>query len=310
MILILTVTIPIFIVISAGYVSARMGMMTFQSIRAFTSFVFYFCLPLMLFHSLASAPVAEQFDSRFVIAYLCASLTNFFLGYLLARWVFDCNASEQVVLGLAVSFGHTVFMAIPISTSLYGEASNLPVALLIAVEIGVIVPLAVVMLEIENTTAPSMRSIIGTAFRSVVTSPIVLAIIFGISVALLDIELPAVLDGVVNLVRGATIPCALYAIGASLHGLPFGNRIKQSATVVLGKLVMYPVLVYLYMSVFPGISTEWKNIAIISAATPVGASVYLVASTYNSYVERASAVTLISTILSVITLSALVIMLA
>lgn len=55
--LILTITLPIFVLIFAGYVSARRGLIDQGGIRGLTGFVFYFALPLMLFHNLATAPV-------------------------------------------------------------------------------------------------------------------------------------------------------------------------------------------------------------------------------------------------------------
>lgn len=309
MTLIVTVTVPIFIVVFAGYFAARRGIMGRDSIRAFTSFVFYFCLPLMLFHNLANAPVSEDFNSHYVMAYALASLIMYFLAYALARWGFHRSPPEQAVQGLAASFGHTVFMTIPIAAALYGEASLLPVALLIAVEMGVIVPLAIVLLEIERSEVRNFGGAATKAIRSVVTSPIILSILAGIAVALLGIELPEILDGIVNLVRGATIPAALYAIGASLAGLSFSQRIGETGSMVIGKILIYPFVVFLIMSTVPDLSPQWRNIAIIAAATPIGASVYLVASTYDTFVERVSSATLISTILSTVTLSVLVVFL-
>jgi hypothetical protein len=307
MILVLTVTIPIFVVIIAGFVSAKRGFMSRDSIKAFTSFVFYFCLPLMLFQSLANAPVAEQFRGNYVLAYLSAGLTTFVIGYAVARWIFKCTVGEQTVQGLAVSFGQTVFMTIPIGLALYGESSVLPIALLISIEMGVIVPLAIVLLEIENGGRNNFKSAARTAFRTIFINPIVLSILLGVGVALLQLKPPAVLDGIVNLVRGATIPCALYAIGASLAGLSFSERMKETGFMAISKLLLYPFMVFIFMSMFSGIPSEWSNIAIIAAATPIGASVYLVASTYNTYVERTSAATLVSTVFAVVTLSILVI---
>ncbi len=307
MILVLTVTIPIFVVILAGYVFAKRGIMGKESIRAFTSFVFYFCLPLLLFHNLANAPVAEQLRGDYVLAYLSAGLSTFVIGYAVARWIFNCTVAEQTVQGLAVSFGQTVFITLPIGAALYGESSILPIALLISVEIGVIVPLAIILLEIESEGHSNFGSVARTALRAIFVNPIVLSILFGVAVALLDVELPAVLNGIVNLVQGATIPCALFAIGASLAGLSFSERMKETGFMAVSKLSLYPLMVFIFMSMFPDIPSEWRNIAIIAAATPIGASVYLVASTYNTYVERSSAATLVSTVFAVVTLSILVI---
>lgn len=308
MILVLTVTIPIFVVILAGYVSARRGIMGRDSIKAFTAFVFYFCLPLLLFRNLADAPVAEQLRGDYVLAYLLAGLLSFAIGYAVAGWIFKSTVAERAVQGLAVSFGHTVFMTIPIGFALYGEASVLPIALLITVEMAVIVPLAIVLLEIQSGERSSPVAVAGTALRAIFFNPIVPSILLGIAAAMLEVEIPAVLNGLVNLVQGATIPCALFAIGASLSGLSFSERMLETGFTTAGKLLIYPFLAFVFMSMFPGIPPEWRNIAIIAAATPLGVSVYLVSSTYGVYVNQASAATLISMILAVVTLSALVVL--
>ncbi len=306
MILVLTVTIPIFVVILAGYVAAKRAIMGKESIKAFTSFVFYFCLPLLLFRNLADAPVAEQLRGDYVLAYLLGGLTSFAVGYAVARWVFNCTVAERAVQGLGVSFGHTVFMTIPIGLALYGEASVLPIALLITVEMAVIVPLAIVLLEIDSGERGGLLAVSGTAFRAIFFNPIVPSILLGIAAAMLGVELPAILNGLVNLVQGATIPCALFAIGASLAGLSFSERLAETGFTAAGKLLLYPFLVFVFMSMFPDIPPEWRNIAIIAAATPLGVSVYLVASTYDTYVNQSSAASLVSMIFAVVTLSTLV----
>jgi predicted permease len=304
--LILTVTIPIFTVMLAGYFSARRGLIGPAGIQAFTGFVFYFALPLMLFHNLANAPVAEQFNAAYVAAYALAGLILFGFGMAVARFGFGCNWPEQTVQGLGVSLGHTVFITIPIASALYGKASNLPVALLIAVEMGMTVPLAVLLLEIGQGEGAAWRKAAWAGIKSALASPIILSILLGAGFALMNIELPVVLDGVVGLVRGATVPCALYAIGASLAGLPLTERMRETSFIALAKLFVYPAAVFALMSLVPDLDPAWRNIAVIAAATPVGVSVYLVASTYNAYQARVSTATLASTVISVITLSALV----
>tara|TARA_R110002110_G_scaffold284987_2_gene499263 strand:+ start:29313 stop:30242 length:930 start_codon:yes stop_codon:yes gene_type:complete len=229
MILVLTVTIPIFVVILAGYISAKRGIMGKESIKAFTTFVFYFCLPLLLFRNLANAPVAEQLRGDYVLAYLLAGLMSFAVGYAVARWIFKCSVAEQAVQGLAVSFGHTVFMTIPIGFALYGEASVLPIALLITVEMAFIVPLAIVLLEIHSQERSSLIAVSGTALRAVFFNPIVPSILLGVAAAMMGVKIPAVLNGLVNLVQGATVPlcafCDRRVSGrAFLQRTPAGNQ--------------------------------------------------------------------------------------
>lgn len=309
MILVLTVTIPIFVVLFAGYYSARKGYIDKGGIKVMTSFVFYFTLPLMLFHSLANAPVAEELNYYFMLAYALAGLVVFAFGFAVARWVFGCTWAEQAVQGLAISFGHTVFMTIPIGAALYGDAVNLPIALLIAIEMGVIVPVAIVLLEMQKSQDGAKLKALVKGLKTALLNPIILSILLGISAALLEIKMPKMFDAIVALVRGATVPCALYAIGASLAGLPLAERMRETGFMVLAKLFVYPAVVLLFMQFVPDLDPRWRNIALIAAATPLGVSVYLIASSYNAYQARASTATLASVVLSVVTLSILVVLL-
>jgi len=47
----------------------------------------------------------------------------------------------------------------------------------------------------------------------------------------------------------------------------------------------------------------WATIAVVMAALPTGANIFILARRYNLYLDRTSAVILISTVLSVLTLS-------
>lgn len=57
----------------------------------------------------------------------------------------------------------------------------------------------------------------------------------------------------------------------------------------------------------PELDPVWRSVAVIAAAAPMGANVYLVAQRYETYLERSSTAVLLSTVLSVVTISALVV---
>ena len=74
---------------------------------------------------------------------------------------------------------------------------------------------------------------------------------------------------------------------------------------VLIKLVVHPLFTaWLALAVFD-VDPRWATVAILMAALPTGANVFVVAQRYDVYVERISAATLISTVLAVLTLSLL-----
>ncbi len=49
----------------------------------------------------------------------------------------------------------------------------------------------------------------------------------------------------------------------------------------------------------------WATVAILGASLPVAANVFIVAKQYDTYVDRTSSAVLLSTIISVVTVSAL-----
>jgi predicted permease len=51
-------------------------------------------LPLMLFYNMATAPLAEDFDGRFMLAYFAAGLTVHLSGMGIGRWLFRCRLGE------------------------------------------------------------------------------------------------------------------------------------------------------------------------------------------------------------------------
>lgn len=198
MLLILTITLPIFVLILAGYLSAWRGLIDQAGIRGLTNFVFYFALPLMLFHNLANAPVAERFDGAYVLAYFAVGLAVHLTGLFMARWVFKCTWSEQAIQGIAVSFGNTVFIALPITTGLFGDAANLPLAMAITVESGILMPFTIALLEIERAGRGAVFQASVAALKAILRNPIVMSVLLGAGIALLGVELPAILDGIVS----------------------------------------------------------------------------------------------------------------
>jgi predicted permease len=310
MLLVFTTTLPLFVLILAGYVSARRGLIDAGGIRGLTGFVFYFSLPLTLFHSMATAPVAERFDGAYVAAYLVAALVMCATGIAIARWGFRHRLDEQAIQGMAVSFGNLVFIALPIALELYGDAAALPILLLLLVENGVILPLTVVLLELARSERGRAWRAPAAAGRAVVRNPVIMSVLAGAAVALAGLSLPDLLDGIVKFVKGANVPCALFALGATLATMPRGERLHETGAMVLLKLAAYPALVYVLLTYVVTVDPTWRAIAVLSAAMPMGANVYLIAARYEVYVARASAGVLVSTLISVVTVSALALLLA
>lgn len=310
MLLVFTTTLPLFVLILAGYASARGRLIDAAGVRGLTGFVYYFSLPLTLFHMMATAPVAERFDGAYVGAYFVAALLMYAAAVAVARWRLRQRLDEQAVQGMAASFGNLVFIALPIAIELYGPAAALPVLLLLLVENGVMMPLTIVLIELARSPPGRAWRAPAAAGRAIVRNPVIMSVAAGAAVALVGVPLPSLLDGIVNFVKGANVPCALFALGATLAVMPRGERLRETGALVLLKLAAYPAVVYVLMTHVVAVDPAWRAIAILCAAMPMGANVYLIAARYEVYVARASAGVLATTLASVVTVSALAVWLA
>ncbi len=107
-------------------------------------------------------------------------------------------------------------------------------------------------------------------------------------------------------------PCALFAIGLflatqSVNALMGGKRTVEATWLIALKLVAHPAATWAFAHLF-GLDKFATAAATILSAMPTGALAFVVAQRYGIFVERTSAVILGSTVLSVITLSAVMIL--
>ena len=105
--------------------------------------------------------------------------------------------------------------------------------------------------------------------------------------------------------RCAAGPCALFAIGLFMAGKSLRSGLGEVAWVVALKLIAQPLITWwLAFHVF-ALDGVWGLSAVIQAALPTGALAFVLAQQYGLYVQRATSVILISTVGSLVTLSAL-----
>ena len=96
---------------------------------------------------------------------------------------------------------------------------------------------------------------------------------------------------------------ALFALGVTLAQKPLGKVPYDLPVLVAIKLVVHPLIVYLLLSWIGGFDWVWIASAVLMAALPPAANVYVLAQRYDTYVAKASAGILLGTLASVVTVT-------
>jgi malonate transporter len=141
------------------------------------------------------------------------------------------------------------------------------------------------------------------------TRPPIIAVVAGLGVSASGIAVPVTVSSFFALLGGAFVPCALFAAGLFIAGCSIRGASVEISWLVGAKLILHPLITWwLAFHVFE-LSILYATVAVIQAALPSGVPVFVLAQQYQTFVTRSSAVIAISTAISVLTVSALFVLL-
>ncbi|MEX2409246.1 MAG: AEC family transporter [Rhodovibrionaceae bacterium] len=302
---IVNVVLPVFAIMLAGYLSGRAGLLGEASSQALNGFVYYIALPALFFVSMARVPVAEVLHGPFLIAFGGGMLATFGIAMLVATFVFPNRTGALSLHGMSAIFSNTGYMGIPLLVIAFGEVGKLP-AIISTVVTGVVaMGLITAILEIDLAENHGPLTAVRNALAGVLKSPLVMSAGAGLAYSAVGYPLPQPVETFGDLLGAAAGPAALFAIGLFMVGKSFTAGMGEVGWVVALKLLVQPAITWWLAFGVLQMDTLWAQAAVIQAALPTGALTFVLAQRYGTYIQRATAVILISTVASVVTLSAL-----
>jgi hypothetical protein len=302
---ILNTALPFFALIFCGYGAGRFKLLSEASIAGVNAFVFYFALPAFIFNLMATSPLADVANGPFVAAYLGAGLVVFAVAAILGHLLFDIRRSEAALQGAAAVLGNTGYMGIPLVAAAFGDRAAIPLVLGLTLEATVLRPLTIILVEAQKGLDAGWSQLLGSVAGAMVRNPIIIAIFAGVLVSATGIGLPTPVENFTALLGRAAGPCALFALGATLTSFPISTGLGEVSYMTFFKLLIHPAAIWFATTRLFDVDPLWATVAILGAALPVAANVFIVAKQYDTYVERVSSAILVSTAISVVTVSAL-----
>jgi malonate transporter len=340
---VLNAALPIFALILAGYLCAIRGILRPEAVTHLNDFVVRLALPALLFQSMAQVSWAQIDHPGFLAAFGGGMAATFGLCFALDRrggtrrehhpinrrsrsdkharqnkepeLFSDPDRSEKALAdrtieGLGAAYANTGFMGIPLCLATFGPA-GLPAAVIATLLTAcVLFAAAIVLIEADLGRSGGGR---GAAWRgagrvglSLARNPLVAAPLLGLLWAWLGPALPGPVLRFTTLLGAAASPCALVTIGLFLARRQAGGRPRVVGRLVGLKLLLHPALTAaLAFWVFP-MPPLWSHAAILLSALPIGTGPFMLAELYGREAAVTSRAILVSTVLSVVTVSALV----
>jgi malonate transporter len=305
---ILNIIAPVFVLILVGYGVAKTPKWSPAATEYFNNFVFYVALPTLLFGKLASGTVFDGVEPLIVAAYFGGGLISMVLLMVFARLAFDLTGEERAILGMGAGFSNTVLLGLPLVVLTFGDRALGPITTMIAFNTLILLPATMLLVEIARGRADqhSLAKIALAPVKALVRNPILIAIVTGAAWGSTGWGLDVPLERYIGLMSGAAGPCALFVLGASLAEYKLAGQPVETAAMAVTKLFVHPAIVWVLCTQVFDLDALTTGVATTMAAVPVGATVFVVAQQYRTFVGPTTSSILVSTGLSAGTLAVVI----
>lgn len=296
--------LPLFGLVLLGYLAGRLAKIPLEGLAWLNFFIVNIALPALFFKLLAQTPVEEFANGAFLVRTTLATFLIFLLCFAIARFIRRSDIQIATVQGFAGAYGNIGYMGPPLAIAAFGPQAGVPVALVFCLDNVMHFILAPTLMAVGDKQPQRIISVIAGIFKKIFTHPFILATIAGILAAWLEFEPHATIDRFLVSVSNAAAPCALFAMGVTAALRPLKRIPIELTYLVPMKLLVHPLLVYLLLSQVPGADTTWVHAAVLLAALPSATNVFVIAQQYQVWEERASSAVVVSTLFSVVTVTA------
>lgn len=295
---------------AAGYGATFTPFFDEAARKGLAQFVFYFAIPVMLFYKLSTAELPDQLHSGYLAAFYLAAGLTFFCSLPVFRAITSENYRDLFLCGFGSIYGNVVLVGIPVVLAALGDAGAVPLFLLIAFHTTIQYTFITFMIEgfahDDQKDGKSAHSLPLRVGKSLITNPILLAIVTGGLFNLSGLTLPDLVDRWASLFGQAGIPCALFSLGASLSGYRIQGKVRLVFAMTVGKLILMPGIFLFLASFVFDMPPLYLAVGMILAATPAGVNTYLFAVRYAQSEAEVAATVLLSTLLAIPVMAAIV----
>jgi predicted permease len=299
--------LPFFGLIVIGYGAARITKQPLEALGWMNTFIIYIALPALFFKLLAKTPVEQLVQWQFIVATTFSTFIIFAAAFLLGALKTNGRVGESAIIGFASAYGNIGYMGPGLALLAFGEAAVVPVALIFCFDNILHFVLAPFLMAFRSNgdEQPALAKLMAAALWRIISHPFILATIVGVTAAVFQYQPPDAAQTLIDYLANAAAPCALFAMGVSLALRPL-KRVPVEASFILPlKLVVQPLLAYWLVTSLGDFPPIWVYSAMLLAGLPSATNVFVIAQQYDVWTERASAMVLLTTIASVVTVTAL-----
>ncbi len=284
--------VPVFLLIGAGFLSRRTGVLRAGDERVLSGYVYYFALPSLFVINIAEISFTPEILT-FVMAGIVPVLITLAV-YSLLYVVLRLSKDTVSLLILTTIFGSLAFFGIPF-TSLAFPQDGERLATLSAATIAIVsVPISLTILELHKLQSAARWEGMKYVVRKLSRNPLILSIIFGIFFSLTNVEIPVPISNSLHLLGSTTSVVAIFMLGVFLYGREYKNVAKAFELSLL-RIVFLPTIAFL-STILLGVTGTEGAVLVLMHGMPIAISMIVLSERYDFHKETVASLILISSL--------------
>ncbi|HEX6019133.1 MAG TPA: AEC family transporter [Burkholderiaceae bacterium] len=296
--LVLQKLLAMFLIVAIGWWAGRRRWLgEGNTARVLGNAAFLIFVPALLFRTAARLPLATL-PWRTLAAFFVPALVLALVVYAWLRRRRDPQApARAAVRALTGVYGNAVQVGIPMAAALFGESGLGLHLTLVSLHGLVLLSALTALVEHDVAGAPgSHGGVWRTMLRNIVTHPVVLPLLAGLAFNAAGLQLPDLIDQLLQVLGTAVVPVCLVLIGLSLQHYGVSGPVRESIALSAVKLIAMPACVWPVAQGVFGLSGQPLAVVVLMAALPVGSNALLFAQRYRTDEAAATTAIVISTV--------------
>lgn len=291
---------PLVVLVVLGYLAIRSGRVSQSTISELSKITFSWLFPLFLFINIAQANLSGALSYSVFLTFYGAVFITFLFTYLVSPRVFKKVNASRAVFALGSTYSNTVIVGLPILISLISPNVTALVFLIISFHSAMLFAATSFFTSVSNNKTFDVKSFL----LELCKNPLLVGIYAGLLMNLTGIELPNFISSSLHLMTKPALTLALFILGANLYQYRLVGNYGQIAIASMIKLILLPLFTLFLAHEMFQLSQDVVLILVVLTACPTGVNAYIVACQQNQGQSVVAGTVVMSTLLSVITIPA------
>lgn len=270
----------IFIMIAIGYVLTGKGILNDYTSKLFSRIVISISMPLMIINSLPQRfTLGELIESSTgVLIVFFSTILTYIISYIVAK-IIKLNKEETGLFCMLFTFSNSLFIGLPINTSLFGEGSIPYVLIYYLASTTLFWTIGVYNIKKYSDNNEDISTI--EKIKKLFNPPLI-GFIIGIFIIVFKIKIPFFISDAFEYIGNLSTPLSMLFIGTVIYNINFKEiKIDMKTIIILvGKFIVAPLILIISLSFFE-LPDILINVFIIESTGPIISSAGLVAQRYD-----------------------------